>query len=198
MDRGNLTPVVRFGRTVAISVIGLALSAIAHCLVTGVTPTGLVSAVPADSRGLLALICLAGLLPLGWRRRSRGAVIGTLTLMQLGQHLVFTQALGAHVGSAAGHGHVAESAATGHPGGSAMITAHLAAAGLTALIAERGEDLLRLLVHWLRWLSPVRLHSAAVVTGTGRPIPTGASGPRRRTEILLGGVGLRGPPPVAI
>ncbi|MBK6874412.1 MAG: hypothetical protein IPJ14_20490 [Kineosporiaceae bacterium] len=174
---------VRVGRTVAIAVIGCVLSATAHSLVSGLTLAALLGDAPRSSWGLLVLISVAGVLPLGSRRQPWWVIASALTAMQLAQHVVLlTTEPTLH------------RSATMTPTGPhvvRMVLGHAAAAAVTAVIAGRGERAFALLRRWLGWFA-VRW-APATATPTAVPV----SCPRvllLAAGLVQGGPGLRGPP----
>lgn len=160
------------------------LSATAHALMSGLTPSALLAAAPRSSWGLLALISVAGVVPLGRRRQPWWVNASALTAMQLAQHVVL-------VGAGPATHHTATMPSAGHHV-VRMMLGHAVAAVLTALIAERGERAVALLRHRLRWLAPRWTTPAdlpdAASPAFWSPVPVPVAG------LVPGGRGLRGPP----
>ncbi len=122
------------------------------------------------------------------RRRPPGVIMAALAGLQLGQHYLMAAAPSDHAVSCHGGG------GAGHVPGWRMLTAHLLAAGLTALLIGHGETVLREFWQLLRRV--VRLPDALPSLHPTRPSRLTVA-LRARTLRPLPGCGvpsLRGPP----
>lgn len=152
--------------------VGLTVAVIAATshAVGGGAHTVWLAVVPATGAVAVVTWVLAG------RRLGAATLLGLLSVAQVGVHL-----LSAHLeGHAISHG-------------LPMLTAHLLAAVVSAVLLGRGE----LLLWWLHaWLRPRLLPSAPHVPTTAAPPFVGDVAPRPAPALLVGGLGRRGPPVV--
>ncbi len=178
----------RWLRVVALAVISTVLAATAHAVAAGDSLAGLVAATPAAVLGSAGVLSAAAIGGLGWQGRPWWLVAALLTVVQLGQHLVLTASAARAGGHGAGHGH----ASAGH-GALPMLTAHLTAATITAVLLRYAERAVRLLGSWLSWpllrVRPWRPMHLVPLQASCPPVWCPAS-----TSPLRGGLGLRGPP----
>ncbi len=178
----------RWLRVVALAVISTVLAATAHAVAAGDSLVGLVAATPVAILVAAGVLSATAIGALGWRRRPWWLVAALLTAVQLGQHLVLTASAAQVGGHSVGHGH----AASGHDG-LPMLTAHVAAATITAVLLRYAERAVRLLGAWLTWpllrVRPWRPLHLVPVPASCPPVWCPAP-----TPLLRGGLGLRGPP----
>lgn len=114
------------GVTVGLVATGLALAG--HVLGGGAAP-------PAGPLAVIALTALVGSVALSGQRWSGTALLGVLLGVQLSAHVVFAGATAVTAPM-----HHEPGPVTGHGLGWTMLTGHLLAAVLTALLLRRGES----------------------------------------------------------
>jgi hypothetical protein len=175
--RGETTPGTTGGwRLLRGAIVGTAATTLAvgaHCMAGGRPPTW------------TTVVCLALLLGtvstwLSGVRWTFPRLLGLFVVAEVGMHAVFvgTQPVMAQSGGSHAHGHLssaggmaAEQATALLPSTPAMVTGHLVAAALTALLLSRGEALLGGVLDALA-LRLFRLLAAAhAVLGGPQPVP---------------------------
>jgi hypothetical protein len=172
----------RWVRVFALGVTATILTGTAHALASAGTLRAVLATTPRPVLGAAGVLSMTAVGALGWRRRPWWVVVATLTLVQLGQHLVLAGTVQ--------HSHQDHS---GGRGGATMLTAHVLAAVTTAILLGYGERAVRLLLAWLAWPnlrfgSPGLAHPGSPRLSSARVWWPAAP------AALSGGPSLRGPP----